>query len=1028
MGSVIQIGDAIKFAEIAWKLYEYGWARENNAGESYRTFGEEVHILCLGLQSIDSAFQNARDTLIQSGARGSTLLRADRYSLAEIIGDYESTIHECRELLKTHRHFNQTTGPFRNIQWSLGAMRQVEALRRRIHMHNLQIQHVLTPFKMDLISTMHQDLARRVMGVDTVVREIRDNLDMIIPTISPEAARTIHERSSRQPQPRSLDIPDAVQSRLEDMFARARGPTRPRMSLKQLTECFVAHLEKVEGSSQLNMKNHNRTPPGNKYLELLKCQFLLQKIKVTPELIQAPQISHWHSYIKYLEEKLSTEASRFDTEPSVADIMSRHDEVFMFHLPQNASPQRGSSIRAPSYDLLLHLSLDMDPNADNIKSIQLLRRTASETQFRIIETLGYIDEPSSVEPKVVDFNTSNARLLPRYAYPVPGHGSSPPLEIILEENGTHHTYRFATKADLWEFQAALTGYKVAYMESHAKVEFVRQGRNAKTIREVATIQLWRRHHINGAPIVRERERLLSLGSRAPSVSSVERSSRAASVGSAQSSAAAGSSSSWSSVSQADTRAVHLDNGPTNTSHAVIRSVPSNPLLVLFTVGSDATGAPTSALVSIKVSDATGPNRQWCACASDPNCRNTVIQQLSGRPTFKSQRLDDEHDLLHLPRAREMTGLLRLHLEFATADARRGFSGGPCRCARKTFEEESKCLTREMHQGYLGVMSLFHARQMKLWQKEQDKKVTPERSNLRSTNAPDNLRSYRAPSPNLRHLKEISPESPMTLLKSPGSSIRCYSPKSLQQRRAVHHVQALAENGRAIATPASGQSGKKGYKRARSTDEWAIATEQMMTALDYAQSQPRVAQDAWGVARQQSGSQRGTSNDTAGSSTAVVSVPPAGRGRTNAGGDSGSRDVDRVLEAIRASSQAAEARDERLTRAIEQQRTAHTAIAQFLNTFGNVTPRTIRPDDRGYFSHSSGSSGRRRRRQLEYDARDYYNGSPAPRRRRITLAPPPAFVDEHEQDEGGDEGDDEAEEAVLMARPAVFKCLSPMRVF
>lgn len=32
MASVIQIGDAIKFAEIAWKLYDFGWASENNAG------------------------------------------------------------------------------------------------------------------------------------------------------------------------------------------------------------------------------------------------------------------------------------------------------------------------------------------------------------------------------------------------------------------------------------------------------------------------------------------------------------------------------------------------------------------------------------------------------------------------------------------------------------------------------------------------------------------------------------------------------------------------------------------------------------------------------------------------------------------------------------------------------------------------------------------------------------------------------------------------------------------------------------
>lgn len=33
MAGVIQLGDAIKFAELAWIVWEYGWARERNAGQ-----------------------------------------------------------------------------------------------------------------------------------------------------------------------------------------------------------------------------------------------------------------------------------------------------------------------------------------------------------------------------------------------------------------------------------------------------------------------------------------------------------------------------------------------------------------------------------------------------------------------------------------------------------------------------------------------------------------------------------------------------------------------------------------------------------------------------------------------------------------------------------------------------------------------------------------------------------------------------------------------------------------------------------
>lgn len=33
MAGVIQLGDVIKFAELAWIVWEYGWAREHNAGQ-----------------------------------------------------------------------------------------------------------------------------------------------------------------------------------------------------------------------------------------------------------------------------------------------------------------------------------------------------------------------------------------------------------------------------------------------------------------------------------------------------------------------------------------------------------------------------------------------------------------------------------------------------------------------------------------------------------------------------------------------------------------------------------------------------------------------------------------------------------------------------------------------------------------------------------------------------------------------------------------------------------------------------------
>lgn len=241
---------------------------------------------------------------------------------------------------------------------------------------------------------------------------------------------------------------------------------------------------------------------------------------------------------------------------------------------------------------------------------------------------------------------------------------------------------------------------------------------------MATIQLWLPHHIHGHPErERERQRFLSLDSQVFPGSDTESTGRAGSIGSMSSDAAA-SSGSWSSVSQDDTKAVRLDSGPSMTSHAVIRSPPRNPLLVLFTLDCANPDAPKPAMVCIKISDATRPNRKSCACHMSHYCPLVVIeQQLFGSQTFKCQRLEHRWDLLLLTRAREWNGLIRVTLKFPYAEARNTFSGGHCNCRRRTVGDEDQCVLQDRHEGLLGVIRVYHCRQMSNWQNQQDRKMS-----------------------------------------------------------------------------------------------------------------------------------------------------------------------------------------------------------------------------------------------------------------------------------------------------------------
>lgn len=97
------------------------------------------------------------------------------------------------------------------------------------------------------------------------------------------------------------------------------------------------------------------------------------------------------------------------------------------------------------------------------RTIQLLRGSDSDHFFRIVDTCGHQHQPPA-HRKTVDFNTHTAALIPMYAISVYDHKIPVPLDIILKENNVSHRYRFHQKRDLLQFQRAITGFSVEYME------------------------------------------------------------------------------------------------------------------------------------------------------------------------------------------------------------------------------------------------------------------------------------------------------------------------------------------------------------------------------------------------------------------------------------------------------------------------------------------------------------------------------------------------------------------------------------
>ncbi|KAF4450235.1 aspartate aminotransferase [Fusarium albosuccineum] len=692
MAGVIQLGDAIKFAELAWTVWEYGWAREHNAGENYRDFGADVRTLHRSLVELEKAVGRARESLRNHGALDTDSLGGDRNSLLEIIGDYNANLTECHQLLEDNRRYAQTTGPIRNIDWNLNIMPQVEHLRSRIQMHTSRIQHVLKPFQIDLITNIHRDLDRRFRAMHKDVQDVKRTMNSLLKLQNPGLASKVEQEVEEELC--SVEISDSLLGRM-----------------KRLDE----------------LQNPRRT-------------------------------SHWPGYISSLEEELSEEYSRVQSQIIIPSTSMYKDEMLAFW-PED-EPRTAMTPIAPAvgYTCLFQGSLaTLSPDISR-REVQLLRQPDSDQRFRILETFESNTLPPRKDSKVLDFDLRSAVLIPLYADPM----GTRSLEIMIVANELQHRYVFLCLQDVLAFQAAVTGFKVVdgYMESHAIAKFIIRGKERPedvTIPpEDVTIQLWiprgwtdtedstastpadgpidrssgyrssmpslveSNWGWNGSNPVSERSQTMpipsvrtsSLTNCSPNtahsptgttMTTPEHQSRSYSISSYRSTTTNSSGMSHSSLGSEHNVTVRLEGSSISTGYGTIRQPPRNPLLVLFTKPK----GPESrrSIVAIMLDKWTEPQMHRCKCLQSPQCPITALE--SSHQLIDARRFDgDKWDLLRLAASRggeqrRWDGLIRVSIWFPAPDLRKKFGGGPCRCSKETEGELEACHLQG-HQGLLGV--------------------------------------------------------------------------------------------------------------------------------------------------------------------------------------------------------------------------------------------------------------------------------------------------------------------------------------
>lgn len=152
----------------------------------------------------------------------------------------------------------------------------------------------------DLVNNFQGNMSRGMISIQTDVRRLQRDVTTLIAKDFPHVARAIGEQEEQRLC--SIEIPADLTLKFDYGFEEHEANRPP--SLQDMTDCFLVYFGR--STVRLPLTHHEGgTPmpcPPSQYLALLKCQYLMGKIKASHEIKQPPSFSYWPGYVRALEE------------------------------------------------------------------------------------------------------------------------------------------------------------------------------------------------------------------------------------------------------------------------------------------------------------------------------------------------------------------------------------------------------------------------------------------------------------------------------------------------------------------------------------------------------------------------------------------------------------------------------------------------------------------------------------------------------------------------------------------------------
>jgi hypothetical protein len=468
----------------------------------YRQLGADIKSLAENLEHIQNIVQNASLSWQQQALRSRQLRGTSSQkewelsSVQEIVGDYKATLAGCQKLLDENSEFLASRGAIYNVEWNLVIRPKVDYLQKRLRAHNSKLLLLLKPLELSLLSDVYRGLSNIHSDLVERIDAVHQSVLLLQGLLIPDIAQALSEQRQQMEIP--LQVPDSIERKFLAATEKSRPEVRQpnRFPLQLGADSFLTHFENSTLSFEAGRFLADRTPQPDQYLNLLKCIWVLGRIRKSDEFAevsQPSQDSQWPGYINQLHEDLYKECQRFSA-PSAQRLFAPDVEIpfeeskYDIWIEENLT-----SFLSPHIERLLPPVLKIPlPNPSETLKRQLTVHPVNQTRYKLIESIQDISSPAKQTPSLeVNLDLEKFSFIPLYATP-----SSRPkaLEVILD-GGTHQvTPEFQDVKHIYYLQHLLTGYKVydRYDQSLVKVSSVISGQE-ETIEEYGRLQLWVPH-------------------------------------------------------------------------------------------------------------------------------------------------------------------------------------------------------------------------------------------------------------------------------------------------------------------------------------------------------------------------------------------------------------------------------------------------------------------------------------------------------------------------------------------------------